>query len=462
MPVRNKARTHTCVPFPLSHTSPPQSLSDVLYQTAVSHSATEVECTVPSRSITFGPDSGVTIPPCDTARVTIQSWNAGDNAQANTCFTHEGQGWLSWASQDYAEVEYACDNDAGGGCLDGPFDMTWENGNILVANEGAGGGGGSTIAEVAGPTAANAGDVVDPSFLSGFNGPSGITHQNNGNLIITDDQGTGSIWDSTAATAFPSAGQPGGNPNAVRVNFNGTAFIANAAFGSISSFDAAGNFLCELASGVNTPQAVEIDDTLGVVYFTDWQGDLYWVDQTCDATSPVDCTTPANCNHVAVGSSVYPTTSDVTQGGLVKAGGVFYISAYFQDAVLAYDSSTSTASECITGVQEARGLLLEGSPSGAPDLYITSYAEGEIYVRNTATCGAASLYTNCQQASANGMCIPEAANLFYYKGVVMTTNCVAADGCNAGNPDLVLGNTNYYKVGSAKEGHMTKCEPASV
>lgn len=161
---------------------------------------------------------------------------------------------------------------------------------------------------------------------------------------------------STCDSAFPSGSQPGGNPNAVRVDASGDVYTANAGFGTISKYSPSGAFLCDLAEHINTPQAVEIDDSASEVYFTDWQGNLFTVGMACQA-NPADCS--SGCNKVAVGTMVYGAT-DVTQGGLIKAGSVFYISAYWQDAVIKYDSVSGTAAECYTGVDEARGLLIDG------------------------------------------------------------------------------------------------------
>merc|ERR1719163_2757075 len=74
------------------------------------------------------------------------------------------------APTDSVAVSYSCENDGDGDsdCLEGPFGMTWYNGDILVANEGRGGGGVS-ISRISGPAASDAGAITTP-WLAGLNG----------------------------------------------------------------------------------------------------------------------------------------------------------------------------------------------------------------------------------------------------------------------------------------------------
>lgn len=425
-----------------------------LYQAPTAVSSTSVTCIMPALP------SGAS--DCETVYLSIQSWHSGDpNKQNNECFTHWGKAPAQWPSDPqvtWAEVQYMCDD----GCLDGPFGMVWSStgSNILVTNEGAGGGGGSDISEVAGPTHADPGSIVDHQYLTGFDGPSGIVWEGS-DLVISDDQSGGSIWRGDATTPFTAT--PGGNPNALRINAAGDIFAAHAG-GYIAKYSSSGSFQCRLAEGVNTPQAVEILDSVSEVYFTDYDANVFTVSMTCPTTVP-DCTT-SDCDSFKVdaGAQAYPAhTGHITEGGLNLHNGKLYIGGYNTNSVIEYDISTSTASECFNGVSQARGILL--SPTGS-ELYVTSYDTGDIYVYDlSAGCGnAPSKYTNCQPGSGSGSgtgsdeCVPEEAGLFWYNGVVVTKDCKS--GCDPNNYEIELPDgTRYYRVGLGTELGLEECKP---
>lgn len=450
-----------------------------LYEPAVSHTEDWIQCEVPSRDITFGPDAGVTIPPCGDVRVTVQAWDHSvTNPQDNQCFSHEGQTEPHWAVTDYADVQYSCesfDDSSESDCLHGPFGMTWYNGDIVVANEGRGGGGVS-LSIVDGPSSASAGDVTTP-WITGFSGPSGLAWQNGGtDLLITDDTDGGRIWvhDTIASSSINSFGVgagsplPGSNPNAIRTNAANEAIVAYAGSGTISKYDSTGAFMCDLAQGVGTPQAVEIHDAEGKVWFTDSSINLFEVDMACPGGAAPDCSAGA-CNAVDVGNQVHGPGAH-TEGGLIKTGHVFYMSGYASDDVLVYErphagnGNVASYSVCVSGVSQARGLLVDNT-----HIYITSYDTDTIW-RAELDCTNLEQYSfdECEDLpesdSDEGMCLDEA--LFYYKGLVLSDMCNPSDGCDPSRPALEVNQPDgsvdrYYSLGKASDKMLRRCFPAS-
>ena len=348
--------------------------------------------------------------------------------------------------------------------------MTWYNGDILVANEGRGGGGVS-ISRISGPAASDAGAITTP-WLAGLNGPSGLAWLSSpSDLLITDDTDGGRIHlhDTFAGTTSGSWGVgagasplPGQNPNAIRTNAAGEAIVAFAGSGVIAKYTTSGGY-CVLATGVATPQAVEIHDGENKVWFTDSNINLFEVSMGptggCPA-SPPSCSAVPDCNGVAVGMDAVGSGAH-TEGGLIKAGDNFYMSDYGGDQVLIYTRGSSPVSSvCVSGVSQARGLLID-----TQHIYITSYNTDSVY-RAELDCTNLELFADgeCPELPESdhdeGACIAE--ELFYYKGLVLSKMC--GSGCDASRPALTYTKADgevvkYFEVGNANDMHMRRCIP---
>ena len=106
--------------------------------------------------------------------------------------------------------------------------------------------------------------------------------------------------------------------------------------GVIAKYTTSGGY-CVLATGVATPQAVEIHDGENKVWFTDSNINLFEVSMGptggCPA-SPPSCSAVPDCNGVAVGMDAVGSGAH-TEGGLIKAGDNFYMSEYVSLCTLA-------------------------------------------------------------------------------------------------------------------------------
>ena len=153
-----------------------------------------------------------------------------------------------------------------------------------------------------------------------------------------------------------------GNPNGIAFDSADNLYVADAGTGSVAKFDSAGNFITlNLATGFNVPQGIVTDDSAGVVYVSDNNGEIYQVDMITGATS------------------LYAYTSQNTNGGLARdAAGNLYLSGWSSGMVVRVAASDQSLSVCVDGIQTPRGLAFDS----AGLLYVTAYDAGEIYQFN--------------------------------------------------------------------------------
>jgi len=173
--------------------------------------------------------------------------------------------------------------------LDGPFGMAFDGaGNLYVANEGAGGGGGTTISKIT-PSGAVS------TFATGFNGPSGLAFDQDWNLWVSDDgKWYGepcNIWKvGSDGTIIAGYDFEFWNPNAIAFDKEGSLFVADhgATEGTgyiykISFSDGTGGVI-RYAGPFDGPQAVAFD-ALGNVYTSDCRGTIWKIDPTDSTVS---------------------------------------------------------------------------------------------------------------------------------------------------------------------------------
>ena len=249
---------------------------------------------------------------------------------------------------------------------------------LYVTNEG-GGGGGTTVVQIADDGTAT---VVG----TGFNGPSGLAQNTLATdplLYVSDDnnglytQALGDVF-TTVATGF-------NNPNGLYYDVaNNDMYIAEGVpvsllvGGQVLLLDLDTMGQTVLAQGYDNPQAV-VQTTSGVVYFTDYSGDVFVINPT--DTLPLDAiSNPAT----VLASGVAPGT----EGGLVMdASETFlYVSDYNEGKVFKVSTGGSVTELVDFSDFASRGLAL--SPDGGT-LYITGYLSDEIVaydlINDTAT-----------------------------------------------------------------------------
>jgi len=249
---------------------------------------------------------------------------------------------------------------------------------LYVTNEG-GGGGGTTVVQIADDGTAT---VVG----TGFNGPSGLAQNTLATdplLYVSDDnnglytQALGDVF-TTVATGF-------NNPNGLYYDVaNNDMYIAEGVpvsllvDGQVLLLDLDTMGQTVLAQGYDNPQAV-VQTTSGVVYFTDYSGDVFVINPT--DTLPLDAiSNPAT----VLASGVAPGT----EGGLVMdASETFlYVSDYNEGKVFKVSTGGSVTELVDFSNFASRGLAL--SPDGGT-LYITGYLSDEIVaydlINDTAT-----------------------------------------------------------------------------
>ena len=249
---------------------------------------------------------------------------------------------------------------------------------LYVTNEG-GGGGGTTVVQIADDGTAT---VVG----TGFNGPSGLAQNTLATdplLYVSDDnnglytQALGDVF-TTVATGF-------NNPNGLYYDVaNNDMYIAEGVpvsllvGGQVLLLDLDTMGQTVLAQGYDNPQAV-VQTTSGVVYFTDYSGDVFVINPT--DTLPLDAiSNPAT----VLASGVAPGT----EGGLVMdASETFlYVSDYNEGKVFKVSTGGSVTELVDFSNFASRGLAL--SPDGGT-LYITGYLSDEIVaydlINDTAT-----------------------------------------------------------------------------
>lgn len=238
-------------------------------------------------------------------------------------------------------------------------------GYLYVANEGNGGGGGTTIFKV---------DVNGTASLlaDGFTGPSGLAvDSGTQTLYISDDRNQvyrllsdGNVSVLAIDSAYLS------NPNALVIDSYGYLLIANAGSGTIVRVDPNNTTdITTIATGFNTPQAVEIYGDMA--YFTDFSNNIYEVN--VHVTTPV---TPSSSLYKDMSSYVFGT-----QGGLMSDfNGSLFISSYETGEVFKVDSTKNVTTVYSNSESQPRGLLYLNEM-----LYITLYDQALVVRVNPTT-----------------------------------------------------------------------------
>jgi len=152
--------------------------------------------------------------------------------------------------------------------FDGPFGLAFDaDGNLYVANEGAGGGGGTSVSKVT-P------DGAVSTFVSGFEGPAGLAFDGDGNLWVSDDRSR--VWKVLPdGTVLLGVDFDFGNPNAIAFDKDWNLFVAAHA-GYIYSVSPGGEVVVFAGPFVG-PQSVCFD-AQGNVYTSDGSGTIYKID----------------------------------------------------------------------------------------------------------------------------------------------------------------------------------------
>lgn len=249
---------------------------------------------------------------------------------------------------------------------------------LYVTNEG-GGGGGTTVVQIADDGTAT---VVG----TGFNGPSGLAQNTLATdplLYVSDDNN--SLYTQALGDVFTTVATGFNNPNGLYYDVaNNDMYIAEGVpvsllvGGQVLLLDLDTMGQTVLAQGYDNPQAV-VQTTSGVVYFTDYSGDVFVINPT--DTLPLDAiSNPAT----VLASGVAPGT----EGGLVMdASETFlYVSDYNEGKVFKVSTGGSVTELVDFSDFASRGLAL--SPDGGT-LYITGYLSDEIVaydlINDTAT-----------------------------------------------------------------------------
>ena len=153
--------------------------------------------------------------------------------------------------------------------LNGPFGMAFDSsGNLYVANEGAGGGGGTTVSKIT-P------DGTVSTYATGFFGPAGLAFDNKGNLWVSDD--TSHVWKITANGSIVLGSDfEFGNPNAIAFDKDWNLLVTSHIYGCIYKMDQNG-LVSVFAGPFSGPQALAFDE-LGNVYTSDGTGTIFKID----------------------------------------------------------------------------------------------------------------------------------------------------------------------------------------
>ncbi|MBU1667432.1 DUF5011 domain-containing protein [bacterium] len=239
------------------------------------------------------------------------------------------------------------------------------NGYLYVANEGHGGGGGTTIFKVD--------ENGTASLLAdGFNGPSGLAVDAlSQTLYISDDRNQ--VYRLLAdgnLSVLPIDSTYLSNPNALVLDSYGYLLIANAGSGTIVRVDPNNTSDIQvIAEDFNTPQAVEIYGDMA--YFTDFSNDIYEVN-----VSTTTAVNPSNSLYKSMNAYV-----NGTQGGLVSDfAGSLYISSYETGEVFKVDSNLNVTTVYSNPGSQPRGLLYLDEM-----LYVTLYNQASVARVNTNT-----------------------------------------------------------------------------
>jgi DNA-binding beta-propeller fold protein YncE len=154
--------------------------------------------------------------------------------------------------------------------LNGPFGMAFDkDGNLYVANEGKGGGGGNTISKI----------TLDGEvsiYATGFGGPSGLAFDDKGNLWVSDDQHLINIWKIAPDGSITGYDFGFQNPNAIAFDKDWNLFVSDAGSGCIYKISPDGT-VSIFAGPFGGPQAVAFDKS-GNVYTSDFTGRIYKID----------------------------------------------------------------------------------------------------------------------------------------------------------------------------------------
>jgi hypothetical protein len=256
---------------------------------------------------------------------------------------------------------------------------------LYVTNEGSGGGG-TTVIQISGDGTAQ---VVG----TGFNGPSGLAEDTGASdpLFYVSDDDNG-LYTQTLSGTFSTVATGFSNPNALHLDTaNNDIYIAEAG-NQILQFHLGTLAPTILATNYYTPQAVTRNSSSGLVYFTDFSGDVFQIDPTTD-TLPLDASTTNLATVLA--SAVAPNT----EGGLLlnADGSTLYVADYVEGKVFEVATSDGSVSELVDFSNfAARGLAL------SPDediLYISDYLNHLIVARDFGT-GIVTLLANNSTASS--------------------------------------------------------------
>jgi len=221
---------------------------------------------------------------------------------------------------------------------------------------------------------------------TGFNGPSGLAQNTLATdplLYVSDDNN--SLYTQALGDVFTTVATGFNNPNGLYYDVaNNDMYIAEGVpvsllvDGQVLLLDLDTMGQTVLAQGYDNPQAV-VQTTSGVVYFTDYSGDVFVINPT--DTLPLDAiSNPAT----VLASGVAPGT----EGGLVMdASETFlYVSDYNEGKVFKVSTGGSVTELVDFSDFASRGLAL--SPDGGT-LYITGYLSDEIVaydlINDTAT-----------------------------------------------------------------------------
>lgn len=240
--------------------------------------------------------------------------------------------------------------------LEGPFGMALDGeGNLFVTNAD-----GTTISKIA-P------DGTASTFASRFDQPSGLAMDSRGMLYVSDRRNNVYFLTPSGGISPYISGEqvPLQNPVALAFDAADNLYVVNAA-GYVSKFDSNRQVVkLRFAGGFTTPQAVAVYDATGTVFVSDSTGTIYGLDMTTGAV-----TRTIHTGHAG------------TEGGLVvDPAGNLYLADQAANVVLKINTATERVTTCISGIWQPRGLLLDNRGH----VYVTSYMMGLIF--QVAGCG---------------------------------------------------------------------------
>ncbi|MFL0790732.1 MAG: hypothetical protein AB8E87_10985, partial [Prochlorococcus sp.] len=240
---------------------------------------------------------------------------------------------------------------------------------LYIANEGNGGGGGSTIIQLNPLSSTDFATIIG----NGFNGPSGIaedTANTDPILFISDDYNR--VYSQNLSGDFNTFSNGFGNPNALYYSQELDKLYIAEAGSQISSLDPGSAIKEILAQNYSNPQAVVINEITETLYFSDFSNHIYEMDLN-SSTLPLDFTDSSNSASILASN-----VAQHTEGGLVinAAGDTLYASDYQTGKVIKIDLASSTQTELVNFASvEARGLALTPDDNS---LFITGYNTNEI------------------------------------------------------------------------------------